>query len=235
MAGEAPFAVRAALLNPTIIIIEIVDTVVVKKCEATLKDEMVHFLSAAEKAEHDAGSLKKFMSLTWGQFELSKVMFEKKRLQKLDGRKVEDLQYLEKVRLQCVLSESGSFSPIKVEILKDFWSRPVQPFPSHLSRVARAYWSAPVASSKSESTFSYSGEVITKKRNTLSVSLSEAMIAYDWTRQAHYSFNALVRGVFVLDEEYVRVKENRKRERQEETCELQKRLADLLQQGDDQE
>ncbi len=118
----------------------------------------------------------------------------------------------------------------KTELLKGFWDRPKQPFPTYLVFACRAYWSAPVASSKSESTFSYIGEVIAKKRNKLSVQLSEAItVAYDWSRQTHFDFRKFVDRVFELDKEYMQVKEKRKRDVEIESRVLRKRLRELNQ------
>jgi hypothetical protein len=211
LGGDTPFAVRAALFNPLIDITAFVTPNIVSLCEETVVTEIANFFPAIEKAEYDESSLKRILSLAWEQFKVSKQQFAKKLPQILSGRQLKEVPF-----------------PEKVEILREFWARPKHPFPMHLVYACRAYWSAPVASSKSESTFSYSGEVITKKRNKLSVHLSEAMtVGYDWTRQEHFKFETFVKGVFGLDEEYAKLKEKEKSSKETERRALKKRLREL--------
>jgi hypothetical protein len=60
----------------------------------------------------------------------------------------------------------------------------------------------PISSSKPEAVFSYTGEVVTKKRNGLHVSSVEAMaVVNDFTRQPDYSFDAVLKEITILSEE----------------------------------
>jgi hypothetical protein len=213
LGGDAPFALRAALFNPLIDLDALSVTVeTVELCEKAVVKEMANFVSEEDKAEYDDASLQRILTLAWEQFKVAKDQFRKKLSHVIDPE-LEEMPFLD-----------------KVERLKAFWARPKHPFPAYLVFACRAYWSAPVASSKSESTFSYIGEVITKKRNKLSVQLSEAMtVAYDWSRQTHFGFRKFVNRVFELDKEYMRVKEKRKRDDEIESRALRKRLRELNQ------
>ena len=68
--------------------------------------------------------------------------------------------------------------------------------------VVRQYAGMPISSSKPEAVFSYTGEVVTKKRNGLHVSSVEAMaVVNDFTRQPDYSFDAVLKEITILSEE----------------------------------
>jgi hAT family C-terminal dimerisation region len=115
-----------------------------------------------------------------------------------------------------------------VAALQRFWRglSQVSNSPKTVCSVARAYFSVPVASSKSESTFSYTGEVITKRRNQIGVHLAEAStVVYDYIRQPDYDLKQLMAGVNQLSAEYEEVKaeaeEARNRRRQELEAELE--------------
>jgi hypothetical protein len=208
--GETPFAVRAALFNPLVDVSELVDDNTVRRCEGIVLEEMCFFFPAAEKAEYDDQTLEQVLKLSWEGFKLTKGQFRKKLLE-VRGGTVSD--YL--------------FSA-KVDLLKEFWVNSKSRFPEYISQTAKSYWSAPVASSKSESTFSYSGEVVTKKRNKLGVHLTEAMtVGYDWTRQPHFGFDNFVAQVFGLDAEYQKVKKNAEASRLVEKRALKARLREL--------
>jgi hypothetical protein len=101
----------------------------------------------------------------------------------------------------------------KVEALRLFWKGMANV--PHLEKVVRGYWSAPVSSSKSESTFSYTGDLITKKRSRLGGGLSEAItVVFDMTRQPTYQFSHVMDGLCSLQKEYERVKQSKRAARE---------------------
>ena len=209
--GDAPFAVRAALFNPLIDVRTLVTPETLKSCEEAIVREMANFFPQEDKVEYDDSSLTRVLTLVWEQFKVTKEQFERKIPSILNGRVLAEMPFQE-----------------KVEILREFWARPKHPFPAYLVTTCKAYWSAPVASSKSESMFSYAGEVITKKRNKMSVQLAEAMsVGYDWSRQKHFKFEKFVNTVFVLEQEHTVIKEKAKEEKEKEKLLLTKRLREL--------
>jgi len=113
----------------------------------------------------------------------------------------------------------------EVASLKQYWINAKQRRP-FLFKLVQAYFSIPVASSKSETTFSYSGAAVTKVRNRLGVELTEALTVYnDFTRQGHFSFPQLREGVHALAKEYELVKQKKKEERERRLVELLDEIA----------
>lgn len=120
-----------------------------------------------------------------------------------------------------------------LENLRSFWKESAASL-THLARVCQAYWSVPVASSKSESTFSYSGDVCSRRRGQVSVQLAEATtIAYDYSQQPGYSFEKLLAGLKVLSEEYEELKAEQRKEKSMQVQRLQLELQKLAGDGSD--
>ena len=74
---------------------------------------------------------------------------------------------IQKFRRENAATDAGSIEllahfRVKVDALKLFWRENGYLFPL-VAKVYKAYFSSPVSSAKAESTFSYSGEVVTKK------------------------------------------------------------------------
>lgn len=203
---KAPLMLRAAFLNPLVDISKFASDEQQKAYEEVLLDEMTAFCSTAERRE-SGDLLMAQLKLELAQFQIDQKLF----MRDIEQKVLVELQFKE-----------------KAEYLKRFFSEYSSKW-KHLKYVCKAYYSMPVASSKSETTFSYTGELITKKRNGLSVELSEAStVSYDMTRQENYNFTTdVMGGMRILAEEYEIVKRRKLEEKAKRRDELIRDLNEL--------
>ena len=201
--------VRAMYLNPFVKFAEYCDGQNVEEimswCKASILDEMTNFLSDTDRRDYQ-GHEKEYLKLELDGFLLAHSVRQKSSLPRFEEQ----------------ASALASFYKTKLATS------------ATLQRVVRAYFSMPVASSKSETTFSYTGDVLTKKRNQLSVDLTEALtVVNDMTRQPNYSFERVFEGVKALGHEYEDVKRAAAEEKNAKIAALQAEVAALLEEKDD--
>lgn len=202
---------RAALFNPfaEATVDAKMDKTVKQRCIEAIKEEALLFCEI-QHAEEFQDSIAEEMNIEWDAFAL-----QKKR-NKLDP---EGLEFEE---------QAGK--------LRDFFKMTAFAAAPHIGKVCKAYFSAQVSSAKSETTFSFTGNMVSKTRGSLSVeSIEAATVAHEMMKQPGYRFKNMFDAVCELAGEWEALKRKKKEERKKERESLIGQLEQMINDSSDGE